>query len=109
MIDFDWGLVEHIVNPLRASTTNLAIHLYTPQDTNVKWLLDVAASSNIIIMNLNQTTNNDILKGYLISKHNVWYTGRKDLEQLWPRHTNDPLSTLLVELDRYQTNQKGDQ
>jgi hypothetical protein len=49
-------------------------------------------------MDLNQTTNNDVLKGQLISKHNTWYTGRRDLESLWPRYTEDPLSTIMIKL-----------
>lgn len=109
LVDFDWGLVENIINPLRGSVVNLAIHVYTPMDNDAAWLLNVAANSHIVLLDLNQTTNNDILKGQLISKHNVWYTGRKDLESFWPRYTEDPLSLLLIEIDRYQQNQRGAQ
>ena len=101
LLDFEWGLAESIINPLRSSDTKLAIHVCTPQDTNSKWLLDVAASCNVVILDLNNTTNNDIIKGHLISKHNVWYTGRTDLREIWTQHTEDPLSLLLVKINQY--------
>lgn len=102
LVDFDWGLAETIINPLRSSKLDLAIHLYTPQDNDPQWLLNVAANSRIVILDLNQSTNNDVIKGHLISKHNVWYTGRSDLSNIWLRHTKDPLSTLLVEIEKTQ-------
>ena len=102
LIDFEWGLAESIINPLRSSVLNLAIHIYTPHDSNPTWLMDVANASDAVLMDLNQTTNNDIIKGQLISKHNVWYTGRKDLETIWPGYTEDPLTKLLIEIERVQ-------
>lgn len=102
LVDFEWGLAESIINPLRTSSTKLAIHVYTPHDTDNKWLLDVSATCNIVLMDLNNTTNNDVIKGYLISKHNVWYTGRKDLKNIWAQHTDDPLSLLLLKINQYE-------
>lgn len=102
LVDFEWGLAESIINPLRTSATKLAIHVYTPHDTDNKWLLDVSATCNIVLMDLNNTTNNDVIKGYLISKHNVWYTGRKDLKNIWTQHTDDPLSLLLLKINQYE-------
>ena len=108
LIDFEWGLAENIINPLRSSSLDLAIHIYTPQDSNPEWLINVANASNTILMDLNQTTNNDVIKGHLISKHNVWYTGRRDLQSFWPRYTEDPLTTLLIAIEKYQDS-RGDQ
>lgn len=108
LVDFEWGLAENIINPLRGSTATLAIHIYTPQDSNPEWLMNVANSCHTVLMDLNQTTNNDILKGQLISKHNVWYTGRQDLKKLWSGYTEDPLTLLLVEIEKYQ-NSRGNQ
>ena len=102
LIDFEWGLAENIINPLRSSTLDLAIHIYTAADNNAEWLLNTANSCNAVIMDLNQTTNNDIIKGYLISKHNVWYTGRRDLQDLWHGYTEDPLTTLLINIEKHQ-------
>jgi len=107
LIDFDWGLAENIINPLRSSKLDLAIHIYTPQDNDSVWLYNVANASDVVLMDLNQTTNNDIIKGQLISKNTVWYTGRKDLSSLWPRYTEDPLTLLLIEIERHQ-NSRGD-
>jgi len=108
LIDFEWGLAENIINPLRSSSLDLAIHIYTAQDSNLEWLINVANASNTILMDLNQTTNNDVIKGYLISKHNAWYTGRRDLQSFWPRYTEDPLTTLLIAIEKYQDS-RGDQ
>ena len=107
LIDFEWGLAENIINPLRSSKLDLAIHIYTPQDNNPEWLMNVANSCNTVLMDLNQTTNNDIIKGQLISKHTVWYTGRQDLKNIWSGYTEDPLTVLLVEIEKYQ-NSRGD-
>jgi hypothetical protein len=98
LVDFDWGLVENIVNPLRSYNGTLAIHIYNSFESDCGWLLDVAAYCDLILMDLNQTTNNDVLKGQLISRHNTWYTGRRDLEKFWPRHTDDPLATIMIKL-----------
>lgn len=102
LVDFEWGLAESIINPLRSSRANLAIHIYTPQDSNIEWLINVANSCDTVLMDLNQTTSNDIIKGYLISKNNVRYTGRKDLKKFWPGYTEDPLALLLVEIEKYE-------
>lgn len=98
LVDFDWGLVENIVNPLRSYNGTLAIHIYNSFESDCGWLLDVAAHCDLILMDLNQITNNDVLKGQLISKHNTWYTGRRDLEKFWPRYTDDPLATIMIKL-----------
>ena len=108
IVDFEWGLLENIVNPLRTSAANLAIHIYTPHDSNPEWLLNVANSCDVVLLDLNQTTNNDVIKGQLISKHNVWYTGRRDLEKIWTGYTEDPLTVLLIEIEKYQ-NSRGAQ
>ena len=107
LIDFEWGLAETIINPLRSSSVNLAVHVYMPQDNDIEWLYNVANACDVVLMDLNQTTNNDIVKGQLISKNTVWYTGRKDLARLWPRYTEDPLTTLLIEIEKHQ-NSRGD-
>ena len=106
LVDFDFQLAENIINPLRSSTIDLAIHLYSSVDDNHEWLLNVANASNIAVLNLTQITNNDIFKGQLISKHNVWYTGRRYLNDIWPRYTDDVLSTLLIEIDKQQRNKE---
>lgn len=103
LVDFDWGLTEAIINPLRSANATLAIHAYIPSDSNPAWLIDVASNSDIVLMDLSKTTNNDIIKGHIISKENVWYTGRSDLENFWPRYTNDPLSLLIFEISKYQS------
>jgi len=106
LVDFDFQLAENIINPLRSSTIDLAIHLYSSVDDNHEWLLNVANASNIAVLNLTQITNNDIFKGQLISKHNVWYTGRRYLNDIWPGYTDDVLSTLLIEIDKQQRNKE---
>lgn len=108
LVDFEWGLAESIINPLRSSSVDLAIYIYTPQDNDPEWLLNVANACNTVLVDLNQTTNNDLIKGQLISKHNVWYTGRRDLEKIWAGYTEDPLTVLLIEIEKYQ-NSRGDQ
>lgn len=100
LVDFDLLLVENIINPLRSSPVNLAIHLYTSADDDNEWLLNVANACDIVVLNLTQITNNDIFKGQLISKHNVWYTGRRYLDGIWQGHTDDVLTTLLFEIDK---------
>jgi RNAse (barnase) inhibitor barstar len=102
LVDFDFQLAENIINPLRSSTIDLAIHLYSSTEDNHEWLLNVANASNIVVLNLTQITNNDIFKGQLISKHNVWYTGRRYLDDTWDGYTDDVLSTLLIEIDKQQ-------
>ncbi len=105
---FEWDYANTIIDPLRSSALNLAIHVFAPSDTGIDWLLNVAASCDIVILNLAQITNKDIANGYLISKNNVWYTGREDLKPQWSRYTSDPLATLLIEIEQYQLS-KGNQ
>ena len=68
LVDFDFQLAENIINPLRSSTINLAIHLYSSNEDNHEWLLNVANASDIIVLNLTQITNNDLFKGQLINE-----------------------------------------
>jgi hypothetical protein len=102
LVDFDFQLAENIINPLRSSTINLAIHLYSSIEDNHEWLLNVANASDIIVLNLTQITNNDLFKGQLISKHNTWYTGRRYLDSIWQGYTDDVLTTLLFEINKQQ-------
>lgn len=100
MVDFDWGIVESIIQPLRGSPVDLAIYLYNSSDNDAYWLFDNSAHCDLVLIDVNKPTNNDLLKGVLISKPNCWYVGRKDLEKFWPRHTDDPLGRIMSELDR---------
>ena len=109
LVDFDFQLAENIINPLRSSTINLAIHLYSSNEDNHEWLLNVANASDIIVLNLTQITNNDLFKGQLISKHNVWYTGRRYLDNIWQGYTDDVLATLLFEIDKQQKHKENDE
>lgn len=101
LVDVEWGMMEQIVEPLRASPTPLAIHVYLPTDNEPAWLMDVANSADIALLDLNKVTNNDLLKGRLISKTNTWYVGRQDLNELWPRYTEDPLATIMIQLEQH--------
>lgn len=103
LIDFDWHLAESIINPLRSSTIDLSIHLYTSNDNDTEWLLNVANACDVVVMDLSQVTNNDIVKGQLISKHNVWYTGRRYFSDIWQGYTEDVLTTLLIEINKQHT------
>ena len=105
---FEWDYANTIIDPLRSSTLDLAVHVFTPSDTSIDWLLNVATSCDIAILNLAEITNKDIVNGYLISKHNVWHTGRPGLGRLWSRYTDDPLATLLIEIEKHQTS-RGNQ
>lgn len=102
LVDFDWGLTETIIAPLAGSPIKLAIHIYRSEDRNFEWLLDTANNVNIVIINLTNATESDIIKGNLLSKENVWYVGRNELNSIWPRQIDDPLSKLLVSIDQYQ-------
>ena len=103
LVDFDWHLAENIINPLRSSPIDLAIHLYVSSDDNAEWLLNVANACDVTVVNMTQVTNNDIFKGRLISKHNVWYTGRRYLDDIWQGYTDDVLTTLLFEINKQHT------
>jgi hypothetical protein len=108
LLDFNIDQVTQLIEPLRGSSVPLAIHVYSWDNTDIRWLLDVANSCDTVVMNLALTTINDLAKGQLISKHNVWYTGRKDLADMWSGHTDDPLALLLIEIEKYR-NSRGTQ
>lgn len=101
LVDFDHYLLEQFFQVIEECKTSITFYVYVPDDIHPQWLIDVASSANMVILNADRHTGNDMLKGKLIGRTNTWYVGRPDLETIWPRGTADPIAQFLIELERY--------
>lgn len=101
LVDFDAYLLDQHFAAVTGSPVQVAVHVYMPDDNNPTWLMDVSASVDLVILNLGQSTTNDILKGRILGQSNVWYVGRPDLLKLWTRNTTDPVALMLIELEKH--------
>lgn len=98
LLDWPADLLDQAFNAVSGSSIKLAIHVANYNDNDYKWIMDVANQADLIAINFNNINTIDVFKGHLISKTNVFYFGRPDLQSLFHNHTNDPIGTLLVKV-----------
>lgn len=98
LVDWPADLVNQAINAVQGSTQRLAIHIFDFNDANYSWLIDVANQSDVISISCNPSNHIDLIKGYLISKSNVFYFGRQDIKQIFSNFSNDPIGTLLIKI-----------
>lgn len=102
LIDFSWDQVGSIIDPLRGSPLDLNVYVYTTEFNDPVWLMNVANASDLILINTETVTKNDIFKGRLLNlSKKVYYTGRPDVEKLWTNTTSDPLGLILQQIQLY--------
>ena len=109
LIDFAWDQINQIVDPLRGSPIDLNIYVYQTSDENATWLMNVANACDLVIMNVEKTSKNDIFKGRLLNNaKKVYYTtGRPDVEKIWTQNKiSDPLTVILEKIQLHTT--RGD-
>lgn len=109
LVDFEYQLLEAVISPLQGCKTDIIVYAYDQSSYNPQWLIDVANESDLVIIDANITSHNDVFKGYLMPMKKTWYIGRRDLEKLWPRHTNDALGTILTHIQQYINNTESSQ
>lgn len=102
-IDWGWGQIESCLNILRGSPSKLIFHAYGPNDSDLRWLIDAAHQSDIIIMNMDQPSGADPIKGHLIALDKTFYFGRRDLESIFPGYIDDPQGKMLVWVGEQQS------
>lgn len=106
LVDFEPQMIEMLISTLQGCSTDLIIYVYSDSDANPQWLLDTARESDIILVDANRTTQNDIFKGCILPLKTAWFVGRSDLTKFWPRHTNDALGTVLASIQKYTTQEE---
>lgn len=101
LVDFEPQMIEMLVSTLQGCATDLIIYVYNDSDTNPRWMLDTAKESDIVLVDVNRTTQNDVFKGCVLPMKTAWFIGRSDLAEMWPRHTTDALGTILSAIQQY--------
>lgn len=101
LVDFEPQMVEMLISTLYGCTTDLIIYVYNEKDANPQWLVDTAKESNIVLVDTNRTTQNDVFKGCILPMKTAWFVGRSDLNKFWPRHTEDALGTILASIQQH--------
>lgn len=103
LLDYDWDSVGQLIMPLSGSPKLLNIYVYQELDQNPEWLLNVANASDIIVINMEKPTINDVFKGRLLNLNcHVCYTGREDLKNIWSNYSTDSLGFILSSIAKIQ-------
>ena len=105
-IDWNWQQIEQCIAALQGSPIKIVIHLFGGNDTDFRWLLNVANQVDAVIVNLGQTSQADPIKGMLVPKDKTHYFGRKDLKDIFPGYIDDPLGTVLALVEGISTMRK---
>ena len=95
-IDWEWDQIDTGVSMLQGSPEKLIIHMFGHNDTDFRWLLDIAYQADIIMMNLSHQTAADTIKGHLIGLDKTRYFGRRDLETIFPGYIEEPHGAMLT-------------
>lgn len=96
LVDWSPFLLDQALQAIKGSKEKLAIHIFNDNDTNYRWLLDVANQADVIGINFDSIKNNDVFKGMLMKMGKSFYFGRPDLNSIFPNHSEDPIGKLLV-------------
>ena len=95
-IDWNFDQIEHCLNALRSCPIRLIFYTFGPNDADMRWLLDAAHQSDIIIMNMDARSTVDVIKGHVISLDKTFYFGRKDLHAIFPGYIEDHVGKMLT-------------
>lgn len=94
-IDWHWHMIEQCLEAMRGSPVKTVTHLFGGNDTDFRWLLDVANQADLIVVNLGQTSQADPFKGSFLPLDKTYYFGRKDLAEIYYGYVDDPLGLML--------------
>lgn len=95
-IDWPWDTVLQTSRMLEGSPVKLIIHTFGANDTNFRWLLDVAHQSDLICINAASHSPADPIKGHLIHLDKSIYFGRSDLSDIFSGYIEDPIGYMLA-------------
>ena len=96
LIDWHHEQLDNAINALRGSPLKLVIHVFGHNDTDMRWLLDVAYQADIISVNMGNRSAADPIKGHILTWDKACYHGRKDLSEIFLNYIEDPHAKLLA-------------
>lgn len=95
-VDLQHDQLERMLNALRGSPVKLAFHVFGHNDRDLRWLLDSGYQADKILIDMSHSTAADPIKGHMLAWDKTVYTGRKDLDSIFPGYIEDPLGHMLV-------------
>lgn len=98
LVDWPPHLVDQAFNALERSKHRIAFHVFNFNDSDFKWLIDVANQADVVAINAADYNHTDVLKGYIIARTNAFYFGRLGIKEVFSNYTNDPIGELLVKV-----------
>ena len=99
LVDMLPGVVVEIAEAIKPSPMRVILYVYQPEDDEPEWATYIANLSDLIIVNAEISTKNDLIKGNLISNSNACYTGGQAYKTVWDNHTYDPVGLVLKQLE----------
>jgi len=67
LFDFEWKNIERYSYIFTESEQDLSIYIFEPSNKNYEWALNAANQADCILINCNQISSNEFLKGFLLS------------------------------------------
>lgn len=98
LIDWPPDLVDQALRSLERSTVPIAFHIFDFNDSDFKWLIDVANQADVVAMDISNINHIDIIKGYIIARPNAFYFGRLGMNKIFSNYTDDPIGQLLIKV-----------
>jgi hypothetical protein len=96
LVDWNHEQLDNIIRVLRGSPLKLIMHVFGHNDTDLRWLLDVAYQCDVIVINMGSVSAADPIKGHMITWDKSKYYGRKDLSDIFLGYIEDPHGALLA-------------
>lgn len=97
-VDWPPDLIDQALQALKGSNVRIAFHIFDFNDSDYKWLIDVANQADVISVCLSNISHIDIIKGYIIARPETFYFGRLGLHNIFSNYTDDPIGQLLIKV-----------
>lgn len=77
-VDFEPITICDFAHIFNVSNNNVTVYVYNTTDNNPEWLLNAAGQATAILVNCDNRSNFEMLKGYLLSFKNASAFGKND-------------------------------
>lgn len=108
LIDFEWSEIEYVSGLAKSLDESITIYLYSHLETDHKWCMTAARTSNAILVNCAISNKLEFLKGFVLSLPQASAFSLHD-QSFVARSTYHDIAVWLTQVIKYHNSQKRGQ
>lgn len=100
LVDFDWEMIESFSQIVQRVPESVTVYIYGENESDHRWAIHAAQTSNAILINLDHKGKIEFLKGHLLSMDHAEAFGSNDQAIFARNNTFDLAEWLTREISR---------